>query len=178
MTTFDRLVTLAHQWGGQFIHVTSESFWRGDRPYKLGLSKAPFDPYLAIEWDRMEMWFADPDPGPIIHEMAHLFACQVPPEHADEFDFFGWEYALARKVRGVGEWMKSNREYGIAPDQEFGTMTKRQRKQVLDERLDYAQALGILDGLNPIPIRRGRDEDARIRLSRLATGWRALSRPR
>jgi hypothetical protein len=112
---------------------------------------------LALDWDRMVIYHGERlKAAHLIHEMGHLFACGDAVENSEEYDFFGWEWCLARMVGGEQEWRDDNEHYGINDFRDFGAVMRIEQDDYLYERLDRARELGIVVGETPIPIRLGR----------------------
>lgn len=159
-TPLRRLQALCRQWGGQLVNRRSERFWSEEDgfPHWPGgpIEFAPFARGLAVQWDAMQVFYrSSTQIAGMIHEMGHVFACPLPPNESDEFDFFGWEYAMAIKLEVVDQWTADNKNYSLGGD-ELGDLDGKAREAVLGERIIYARSIGILDGMEPKPIRLGR----------------------
>jgi hypothetical protein len=95
----------------------------------------------------------------LVHEMAHTFASKHPPDKADDWEFFGWEYAVARYVGDVETWRRSNVDYQIEEHSpflsgSFGSMSRTKQDKYLTERLYHAKKIGIVSKSNiPLSIR-------------------------
>ena len=83
-----------------------------------------------------------------IHEMAHVFASAKPPDSSEEFEFLGWEYAVARKLGCIRAWKKGMAGYGVSACQingveidvdEFSQLSHVQVNELLAERLKIAK---------------------------------------
>lgn len=96
--------------------------WEGDFTPTLkqdlceeGWSFAPFvTENVAVHWRNKTIAIpkAYENIGAVIHEMGHVFACNVPPDRCpSEWDWLGWEIALAKKI-GIKEWLRNN-EYFV-----------------------------------------------------------------
>lgn len=106
---------------------------------------SPFDSRIGLDWNSRTVFCSyDSSIIPsenveymnniilcgIIHEMAHVFASYYPPENSEEFEFLGWEMALASEI-GIDSrtWRDGQENYWLGlnysttldklPDQEF-----------------------------------------------------------
>jgi hypothetical protein len=160
MTTLEHLQAMARDWGGEIVHAprafgeTPDIFEssRGDRIWYC-----PFDKGFAIEFDDRRILTRDaaPNLGSLIHEMGHTFACASVPSKSREFEFFGWEYVVARKAGCLEEWLASNAEYRLeTPPSDFGAMSPTAQSRVLAERVVFAGRNGLIKGGAPVCVRR------------------------
>jgi hypothetical protein len=149
-----KLQRVAHRLGGNVVAVSEERY------DALHIFEAPFTSYrLGIDWIKRVVYFVwDTDGhtrlcwGDIIHEMGHVFACKKNPDNSDEYDFFGWEWALMKQIGGnEDQWNESQKHYQIGIQvngswfNEWGSLTPKQRRHVLKDRLEKAKALGLID---------------------------------
>lgn len=161
-----KLQALALSWGGQVIGLSKLEFEEAE--LKESYSEAPFSANnLGVIWEEKKIVFSgDVHWYELVHEMGHVFASRVCPYEADEVSFFGWEYALAKQLRGVSEWKEQNKDYAIAPTlpsektgpgeswEEFGMYTNGRQMEIIRERVKYAKSVGLLDdALQPMAIR-------------------------
>jgi len=162
-----KLRRLARKWGGDLIRV-SKAKWAEFKEEKLTDRTHPFyeAPFtsndLGIHWPTRRVVYCGEVHWPeVIHEMGHTFATNECPDHDEEFNWFGWEYALAKHIGGnIAEWVHHNKDYGIFDDAsgEFGDMTPKAREKLLRERIAKGQELGIIDAKGrPLPVKRGLD---------------------
>lgn len=95
-------------WEGEFIPTIKQGLC------EEGWSFAPFvNENVGVHWQSKTVAIPRTyeSMGTIIHEMGHVFACKVPPNHChDEWSWMGWEIALAKKI-GIKEWLKNNEYY-------------------------------------------------------------------
>lgn len=130
-----RLRKLCQSFGGDLVKVDHEE-WDSS-------IQAPFTGWdLGVDYQNKVIYYSDfcmPSRAEtvatgIIHEMGHVFACNQEPEYAtDEFDFLGWEWAVAKKIgltqiafcRGNDGYLITNNGDEI---QELVTDTSRRRK--------------------------------------------------
>lgn len=80
----------------------------------------------------------------LIHELGHICAARKPPGNSAEFNFLGWEYAFARKVRLMQPWRISLEFFGIGGNSRAPTINthdfpKSSWRKLLNERLAYAK---------------------------------------
>ena len=153
-----RLSRLCKRWGGSLTPLAREGYW------EAGISEAPFQCGLGLHWKTRRLYY---DPSwttccvqatGIIHEMGHVFACLSYP-FAEELGFFGWEYALARKLGCVRSWVENNRGYvvggsdGLEDSFEFGELSLAERRLFLRARLADATRSGLVREGAPLCIR-------------------------
>lgn len=140
-----KLRDLARSWGGDILEVTSKGFKKiQERP---DFFHAPFtNRKLGVDWRRRYIIGVDLYWPEVIHEMGHAFTTLDDPNSSDEFDFFGWEYQLAKFIGAdVGEWCESNESYQIEQFGDFGGLNSKDRRMVLQERVRRAKELSIVD---------------------------------
>jgi hypothetical protein len=157
-----KCIKLIEQLGGTFKFATEDDFYLLQHRDGTGYESAPFTTFyeLGVIWhkklimsERGLMW------PHLVHEMAHTFASKHPPDKADEWEFFGWEYAVARYVGDVEAWRRSNVDYQIddgGPHRygEFGALSRRNQNKICTERLYHAKKIGIVSKDNfPLSIR-------------------------
>jgi hypothetical protein len=173
----EKLRGLAQKWGGELVELSRDDFdtrfgGKDSQTVPKGLSQAPFSSHdLGICWSKKQVIFGQPaEWHEIVHEMGHIFACKQRPYKSKEWNFFGWEYALALYVGGraaAKEWTAANKDYGISDFKfrdgqlvlkhgswDFGGCTPEQREDILAERLAFAKNKGLVaeDG-TPLAIR-------------------------
>lgn len=160
-----KLKTMAQAWGGDIVGV-SDAKWdalaHGD-----DLHGAPFSSNnLGILWEKKQIVYSGEVLWQeVIHEMGHVFACLSDPEKSDEFGFFGWEYAVAKLIRGAMSWIETQDTYTIGVlhidgrrigDSSccFGDLSFANQSRVVKNRVQIARSLGLLDdNLKPLAIR-------------------------
>jgi hypothetical protein len=151
-----KLKVLCESWGGRLNYVSHLDYDLVKE--QDGYFEAPFTgAQLGILWATKAIYysdFTDAHPYEIIHEMGHVFACAVPPYKSNEYDFLGWEYALCRHVGySPKAWVIGNRDYGVNDGSEMGGLTPPQVRALLNERMAFARAIGLLQGYKPVAIR-------------------------
>lgn len=166
----EKLASLALSWGGEIRKVTREEFERMADRQEPEFSSAPFTSYdLGISRsEKLIVYTSDDDVewGDVIHEMGHTFADlrDLLFDHGvgpmvSEWDFFGWEFVLAKHIGGdMDEWAKSMSEYAVTDlGIEFGTLDAEGQKEVIRERILFAVSGGLIrhegDALVPLAIR-------------------------
>jgi len=146
MTPLERLADLCTEWGGSLIQVSDEEYEAGSTTNDKGYYHCPFAEGLGVQWNtKVIMYTGEVNPSAVIHEMGHVFASHSTPRHADEYSFFGWEYALSQYV-GIPfeEWAENNKDYVVGNLTEFGCLKHQQQKHIIEERLQLARNTGLL----------------------------------
>lgn len=164
------LQALAHicsSFGGQLALVSEAEFiqlFHKERSRRQGgykdpkpenvpeLSEAPFTSGHGIWWSRKIIYAVHglAGVGPIIHEMGHVFAAVHPPNHeceaCVEWNWFGWEGAVARKIGAFRTWSRQNTDYVIEENGDsWGKLLPARRRTIVLNCLKIAQKLGTLD---------------------------------
>ena len=94
--------------------------------------------------------------GHLIHEMGHVFADRFPPDSSKcrEWNLFGWEMAVARRIGAWATWSQHNKNYSVGKKAEWGELSTKHRQDVIAERIGHAKTIGILsDAEEPRSIR-------------------------
>lgn len=149
-----KLAALAKRWGGQLLQVSQGEYDRMKNDPDF--SEAPFtESDLGINHSKKIIAYVDPETPwyQVVHEMAHVFACEAEPHESEEFAFFGWEVALAKKFKGLAEWLDGNKDYGVNPYLDFGMMEADAKDALIKERLACSQQLGLVKRGQPVAIR-------------------------
>lgn len=158
MSPIDQLRKLCHRWGGEFVELSQSAYddvrhFKGEQKRVFGPHRGPFyeAPFsserLGVFWKARKLVYSgDVYWTEVIHEMGHLFASSKNPDRSDEFNFFGWEYLLAKRVGDPEEWIKTNRHYGVSHrgSEEFGSLNPKEQKQLLAEQVKCGKKLGII----------------------------------
>jgi len=148
------LEKLANKWGGKFEtlskpETTSTNTYLAIRENfeHRGFEFAPFalpKHILGINFSKKIivfnlntiLW------GNLIHEMGHVFASKFRPLHSNEWSFFGWEYIVAKYIKGsINVWYEHNYDYVIddtADDLTIKSATPYQRLEIIHERIKFA----------------------------------------
>lgn len=134
-------------------------------------SMAPFARGLGIDHSRQVIYVCMSErkglrAGEIIHEMAHVFACQINPandvdDKIDEPTFLGWEIAAARFTGCTHSWLIHMKGYGIGIERDgqecteyWRNLTAREKRRVIADRLVEAERLGLIsESGEPLTIR-------------------------
>lgn len=112
---------------------------------------SPFSSFCGIDWKAKKLYLTDEaDPGDLIHELAHLLATDKPLKKQEEFDFFGWEYILAKQLGVYDWWLGTIQNYYVTPEREFGELSQKEQRQVLRERKEYALKMGMINKDNKV----------------------------
>lgn len=175
-----KLKDLAQSWGGDVREISQDGF---DALKESARNKAfpaffdsPFTSYdLGIIWTEKKVVYTEKARlsgkmmwGHILHEMGHVFASTEEPDRGNEFDFFGWEYAVVHHLQlDEVNWDKAQQDYCIeySPGcsgvyyMDYGQICRPgapavHRTLFLAERLQEARKLGLLnDDFTPKAIR-------------------------
>lgn len=143
----------AKGWGARILLVGRDRF--EEVKDQDGFSDSPFSRFdLGVDYRRKIVYtgIALKDRAPfeeVIHELGHVVACLKEPGESDEIDFLGWEYALAKELRGVRAWLSSNKNYAVGDQfgtgvDELGELSSRKRQTVLNNCLAEARAQGLV----------------------------------
>lgn len=142
---------MAQRWGGKVVHLTDQQFYYiGRQP---GVSSAPFTGWLAVDYDKKTVYCLDPTWYNLLHEMGHVFASRLPPRQSSDFDFLGWEWVVARQLKGVRKWLTGNADYGVGPEADLGDLTPAQVHVLLKERLEEAVRQGLVVNGKAVSVR-------------------------
>lgn len=168
----EQLTRLCVDWGGSIRSVNKETMrrllgadglLREDGSRVGSFSLAPFvSELIGILWSKKDIYYLDDDLerlpiSALIHEMGHVFASTQTPDDAQEFDFFGWELAMADHI-GLPRplWIKENQYYVVtaSPSSDcLGDLPPAEMEALFKERLDLATANGLLREGVPVAIR-------------------------
>jgi hypothetical protein len=126
-----------------------------------GPQPAPFSFKLGLDYRKKILYFSgecDEDSvGHIIHEAGHLLACRKTPHKSDEYNFLGWEMALAIELDLLGDWLHGQMNYGVINNDNEGTdlglLSDEELSELIEERIDYARSKGLVVGDRPVAIR-------------------------
>ena len=163
-TKADQLVALARvcrDFGGRLAIVSQRTFddlfhndssnrdwtWNDEE-----LSDAPFTSAHGLWWRRKIIYAVNgrEEVGTIIHEMGHVFAAPHHPFHecgeCHEWNWFGWEIALARKIDAVQTWSRHNANYntGEGGGGQWSRLSADRRKKIVADRLATARKIGVI----------------------------------
>lgn len=157
-SAFVALARITQGWGGALIgdDISPED--------ENGLSDAPFSMFFCVNHYTKRVYYNPEvlsypqEAAGVIHELGHVFACHDLPKDSEEFDFFGWEWALAREVDMLDEWLKSIDSYTLPASagdftEDFGTLSPEEQSDVIEERVQHAQRLGLVNDDKPVCIR-------------------------
>lgn len=163
-TKLDHLRTLARvcrQFGGRltvlsqstFDNLVEQAFDSADDRIGDGLNMAPFTDAHALHWRKKVIYVVRgrEQVGSIIHEMGHVFAAPHNPEHicreCREWDWLGWEIALARQIGAAQVWSRHNANYhtGEGGGGQWNKLSTKRRRAVVADRLTRARKIGVVD---------------------------------
>ena len=93
--------------------------------------------------------------GAVVHELAHLHATRRESvRHSNEYGWMAWEIAVAREARVRRVWDLVMKDYGLGDalaglehldGDEWGTLTKGERRVIIADRMKVARRCGIVD---------------------------------
>ncbi len=158
MSPIQQLGDLIDSWGGELLKVDPRMYSAYcSRQFKTRncFFPAPFAHSLGISWTQKKVVYVGSSTkiGDLIHETAHTFACRRTPPRSKEFDFFGWEGLLAKKLDVDLEWRHSHRDYVVGAYVDFGSLTATKQDQIVDQRIRFAKNLGLIQNGEPVSIR-------------------------
>lgn len=150
------------RWGGTLLLLTPEAYARQvgtTVPGDVGKcyprdhnpwDECPFADGHAVWWERRLFAVSRPHLSlpVLIHEMGHVFADLRPPADADEYAWFGWEYALAQALGIEEAWRVNNKRYGVGTGVDFGELSRPRQDALLAERLQEARTTKLVDARN------------------------------
>ena len=179
-----RLTELCRRWGGEIVVLDSlsefDERFDGRIASEAGYYDAPFSDFHGVHWEDKRIYTVKSfeSTSALIHEMGHVFASPRSPafdpeadDKFEEYDFFGWEIAVARIVGCLPSWSRDNKDYQVSvqgsphPHDElqragnpglagWGCLSRWYRKKVIRERLAHAQSIGLVTpALHPVSIR-------------------------
>lgn len=156
-----RLGRLCRSWGGDLVRTSrvawNERFSPGGALVDDGVNgnwPAPFIDWHGFHYASAIIYVVHgiESPGAIIHEMGHLFADDF-LHSGNEFDFFGWEVAVARYAGCYEEWDKQNAGYAVRmpedalndyPSVDWGMLSPGDKQRVEINRTERAKQLGLI----------------------------------
>lgn len=148
------LTHLCRQFGGRLCLVTQHEFdtlFEGTTQDNHGLLEAPFADAHGLHWQEKTVYAVSGREriGALIHEMGHVFASPHHPYHAcpkcHEWDWLGWEIAVARQIRAMPTWSRDNANYVTDPGGiQWDTLSSPQRRSVVSKRLAVARERGLV----------------------------------
>lgn len=157
--SLDLLTAMARALGGDI----REDDWLDYPDTPPSIAACPFDQHLAIDHERKRVLYrGQPGLGGIPHEMGHVFASTKAPRDSEEWEFFGWEYLIAKRAGVAAEWFASSMTYQIPRGTDgfrrkrlvdFGALPVREQRSVLAERIRFARRNGTIRRGNPVSIR-------------------------
>jgi hypothetical protein len=120
-------------------------------------ARAPFtSELLGVNFHTKEVIFAGQvGESPIIHEMGHVFATDQEPRYGTEWDFFGWEFILARFIGlPVKTWLQGNANYAVTDEGSIlSSLKDKEICRMLHERVRFARKAGTVKKFKPLAVR-------------------------
>jgi hypothetical protein len=120
------------------------------------LHESPFTSAHGLHWRRKIVYTVREreEVGSIIHEMGHVFADVHHPEdeRCREWNWLGWEIALARQVDAMRTWSRQNANYetGESGWRPWRALTTKRRRIIVADRIAHAKKIGVVDA-NGVP---------------------------
>ncbi len=168
-TAINSLIDITKSWGGTLdlvtLHEYNATVFESQYKKNKGWSTPP-DDFHALHWENKRIiTVADKAMcGFLIHEMGHLFLNMIDPfrSNEDEWEWLGWEIALAKLVGCYKLWSEHNGSYFMPRDPErpgenlvsWGRANAKTKSVAAYNRLRHAKDIGILDAsYQPIPKR-------------------------
>jgi hypothetical protein len=156
------LARVCRQFGGQLAVISQSAFdalfyEEGAPNSKCGgteLYDATFTDAHGLWWSRKIVYAVRgrEQVGAVIHEMGHVFAATRHPDcycggECHEWNWFGWEVALARKIGAVRAWSRQNAHYQTdeGGGSMWGKLSIARRRTIVAKRLAHARKIGVLD---------------------------------
>lgn len=151
-----KLKKLSNNLGGDIIELSEDKFLNSLR--KNLLHRAPFTrELLAIDYyDKIVYHTGNSKWYHIIHEMAHIFACQNEPYNAIEFDFLGWEYITAKYIKApLNQWHSDMKYYVVDKNgTRFWSLSKYKKAKLIKDRIIFAKENNLISRFNkPLSVR-------------------------
>lgn len=159
-----KLEQITQNWGGSFrlIESFSNAFHLDDRIYSSVNSQS----FIVFDFLLKELCFEPKTHWvDVIHGMGHMFATDKELQFCPGDDcerFHGWEFAIVKMIKApIDTWCKVNNDYVVSLNEnpkkyiDFGNLDKIDKKRYLNQALERAKNLNILDdGYKPLSIRR------------------------
>lgn len=182
MDEIAKLRKLCQKWGGDLVELPEKDFeslldgyirhGSSDRFVEVSdFHPCPFNASLGVRWGKKHVYYTRAARGfwkgsvwtdlsepvswtDVIHEMGHVFASAKRPDQADEYNFFGWEYALARQVGDPEKWRRANKDYSVGSGDDLGSLSVKKQKALILEQYRKAVELGLVVRGRAVPIKR------------------------
>lgn len=156
----NRLVNLCKFWGGELILGNNiENHYiivKHSCPFQMGLGINHSKKIISCRHD------ISINTGAIIHEMGHVFASRLSPDDSDEWSFFGWEWAVAKKVGLLlKNFILQNKEYLVYKPSNssfnklvsFGNLSVSDRRKLLKTATELSIKKKLIVNGQPVSIR-------------------------
>jgi len=180
-----RLRKLCQKWGGDLIELSSEAFDQVRNCSRLGrlrsieeppqqdsikyalsnmdFYEAPFTKGLGVDWkNKIIFYTGEVKWSYIIHEMGHVFASNKTPDMSEEWDFFGWEIAVARFIKArMREWRTNQADYNVPYGEggtcvAFGGLTYQDQCRVMSGAVQLSTEEKLIRKGAPVSVRYSR----------------------
>lgn len=154
------LAQICHDLGGQLVIVTTrkafDDLTDDDEDICLPFTTGSRGEY-GIHWSRKTIYAvcSTTHIGFVIHEAGHVFADRSPPgdRKCDEWEWLGWEIAVARRIGAMRAWSIQNASYqmgdgidgGIGANKDWSDLSAKERRAIITERIAHAQKIGLID---------------------------------
>lgn len=124
-----------------------------------GRFRAPFSELVGCDFKKRVVYVAQKNRKPCeaIHELGHLIChgTAEPPISAKdgEYEFFGWEVALAIKLGLLEEWVDQCKTYVVTnpttkQTEDLFFLTEDEQAVLFEERIRFARKRGFLTSRN------------------------------
>lgn len=162
-----RLTNVATKWGAKVEAVSRPepemslaTYFGRHRDFYIFTPGAPIG--LLYRQKRIVYWKdTRPSWDTLLHEIAHLFASRRNPLSCREYQFLGWEYALALRLGCAQRFMARYKSYWVdytAPEDRIlyhaiGDMPMRVKRKFFRARLAHATRRGLVRLGVPVRVR-------------------------
>lgn len=146
--------------GGQLKIISQSAFYAlmdADDDDELSLPFTAGSKFeYAIHWEKKIIYAVRGTShiGFVIHEAGHVFADRRHPDDnkCDEWAWFGWEIAVARRVGAWHAWSRQCGNYhmgnglanGIGKDKDWYDLSAAERRAIVIDRLAHAKKIGLV----------------------------------
>jgi len=151
------LTRICRDFGGRLAIISQREFDRlfdesnsDETPWEEEeLNPAPFTDAHGLWWSRKIIYAVEgrEEVGSIIHEMGHVFASPHHPHHdcseCCEWNWFGWEIVIARRIGAARTWSRHNAGYNTG-EALWSELSSKQRRAAVADRLARAREVGAL----------------------------------
>lgn len=153
----EALARICRQLGGQLVVLSRSAFFTllDTKSVVVPFSEGSRFEY-GIQWKKKIIYAVRGTKhiGYVIHEAGHVFADRYHPDNAkcDEWAWFGWEIAVARRIGAWNAWSEQNGHYflgdgiegGIGKDKSWWQLSASERRAVVADRIAHAKKISLL----------------------------------